>query len=51
MNGQWVYKHDGHQFQERLAAELRDITGKEELNLDLDPDIAKGFVGYGPDPT
>ena len=46
-----MYKHDGHTFNERLANELKDISGKEEVNLEPAPELAKGFVGYGADPT
>lgn len=51
VDGRWIYKHDGHVFQERLAEELEDITGKENIDLDQAPEVAKGFVGYGADPT
>lgn len=51
MNGKWIYKHDGHVFQERLAEELSDITGKDGVDLEQAPQVAKGYVGYGADPT
>ena len=51
VDGHWVYKHDGHVFQERLARELQEITGKEKVDLDQEPQVAQGFVGYGADPT
>lgn len=51
VDGRWIYKHDGHVFQERLAEELEDITGKENIDLDQAPQVGKGFVGYGADPT
>lgn len=46
-----MYKHDGHLFHERLSDELRQITGRATVDLDLEPQVAKGFVGYGADPT
>lgn len=51
VEGQWVYKHDGHTFNDRLAQELQEISGKEEVNLEPPPQVAKGFIGYGADPT
>ena len=51
MEGQWIYKHDGHTFNDRLAKELQEISGSEKVNLEQDPQVAKGFVGYGADPT
>ena len=51
MDGRWIYKHDGHVFQERLAEELEDITGTENIDLEQSEQVAKGFVGYGADPT
>ena len=52
VDGQWIYKHDGHIFHERLARELATITGKADLQFELEPQVLKGFSGgYGPDPT
>ena len=50
VDGRWIYKHDGHTFQGRLADELQSITG-DSVDLDQEPQVAKGFVGYGADPT
>ena len=51
MEGRWIYRHDGHVFQERLAEELTDITGNKGIDLEQGPEVSKGFVGYGADPT
>lgn len=51
MDGRWIYKHDGHAFHERLSQELKELTGRKELDLEFEPQLEKGFVGYGADPT
>ncbi len=51
MEGRWRYKRDGHDMHERLAGELKQITGADVIDIEPEPQVGKGFVGYGADPT
>lgn len=51
VDGKWIYKHDGHVFQDRLSSELQELTGREAVDLEPEPQATKAFAGYGADPT